>query len=72
MKKSSEIIYDESFKNQHRVSEKFFTRSRKLSFALVIALILKKSVKSLQSMLNEIVDLLEVGTISNSALNLAQ
>jgi hypothetical protein len=67
VKISLEVIPDESFKNRYRTREPFFSRSRQLDLALVVVLILKKSVKSLQSMLNEVVGILGVGTISNSA-----
>jgi hypothetical protein len=48
-----ELLNDASFKAEHRVSPKFFTRDRKLTFIIVILLILQKSLKSLQLVLNE-------------------
>ena len=47
------LLNDESFKEEHRTSPKFFSRTRKLTFIIVILLILQKSLKSLQLILNE-------------------
>ena len=45
---SQELIQDEEFKDRHRNSKTAFTRVRKLHFAIVIALVLQKSMKSIQ------------------------
>jgi len=37
------LIKDESFKNRHRVAEKFFTRIRKLYFSLLLILFCEKA-----------------------------
>jgi hypothetical protein len=47
------ILNDPLFKDNHRTDTKFFTRDRKLSFVLLILIILQKSLKSLQLVLNE-------------------
>ncbi len=44
------------FKNMHKLGLKSFTRDRKLSFNLLIILILQKSVKSVQNSINEFFD----------------
>lgn len=46
---------DPAFINQHKVSTVAFTRTRKLTFIVLFILILRKSVKSLQLVLNEFV-----------------
>ena len=45
LEKSQELINSETFKEQHRTSEKYFTRMRKLCFSVLIILIIRKSVK---------------------------
>lgn len=59
------------FKNRHRISEKSFSRERKLPFVTVLQLILLKSVKPLQNVLNEWTDNTNY-TISASALSQAR
>jgi len=63
MKKANEVIEEnrsmiesEWFKEQHRKVKAAFTRVRKLTFPVIIVLILQKSVKSLQLRLNEYFD----------------
>lgn len=43
----------EDFKKRHRAGENDFTRLRSLTFALVLVLVMRKSVKSLQNVVNE-------------------
>lgn len=47
------LLSDSLFKNRHRSKLKAFSRNRKLRFPLVILLVLQKSMKSLQLVLNE-------------------
>ncbi len=47
------MLNDPLFRDNHRTGSGFFTRNRKLTFVLVILLILQKSLKSLQPVLNE-------------------
>jgi hypothetical protein len=47
------ITGSDSFLQRHRRDEKAFTRQRKLPFAAVLTILLRKSVKSLQRVLNE-------------------
>jgi hypothetical protein len=47
---------DEKFKQRHRTKATAFTRQRCLPFVLVLTLILKKGVKSLQNVVNEATD----------------
>ena len=46
-------IKSKSFQERHRVNPKDFTRNRELSFVVVFMLIVQKSLKSLQLVLNE-------------------
>jgi len=46
-------IQSETFKRKYRTSSRYFTRDRKLIFTKMIALMTRKSVKSLQNILNE-------------------
>ncbi len=49
------MIHSEVFKESHRQSETDFTRNRTLTFSVVIILIVQKSLKSLQLVLNEFI-----------------
>ena len=60
---SKEQIEAKEFKALHRHSEKFFTRDRRLPFSLVLVLVLRNSVKSLQNVVNEAI-CEEFGTIA--------
>lgn len=57
----------DEMRRKYRRDEKSFMRTRKLSFGLLIIMILRKSMKSLQLILNEIAEELGIGSISNSA-----
>ncbi len=48
-----ELLNDPSFRDEHRTCPKFFTRDRKVTFVIVVLLILQKSLKSLQLVMNE-------------------
>lgn len=54
------LLNDDSFKANHRSKPTFFTRDRKLPFLMVMLLVLQKSVKSMQLILNEF--FLKLGT----------
>jgi hypothetical protein len=47
------LLNDDSFKNVSRTASKFFSRKFKLDFVTVVLLILQKSIKPLQLVLNE-------------------
>ena len=61
------LLFDEAFKGRHRVSPQVFTRHRKLSFPIVVAMVLRKSLHSLQNVVNEALSWLGRGTASASA-----
>lgn len=66
------LIEDEGFKKRNRQSEKQFTRLRRLPFTLVLIMILRKSTKSLQCIVNETVSGLGLEEISGSAYSQAR
>jgi hypothetical protein len=67
-----ELIADEGFKRRHSVDDKAFTRVRRLAFPAVLALILRKSVKSLQLVLNEFTAWLAAAPVTASAFSQAR
>ncbi len=58
-----ELLNDESFKDEHRTFYNFFTRKYKLDFVAVILIILQKSIKPLQLVLNEFFKKLDNGIL---------
>lgn len=72
VRESRRMIEAESFKEQHRTSKKKFSRIRKLTFSRMIILIMQKSVKSIQLILNEWFEWLGEQTVSNSAFTQAR
>jgi len=57
------LLNDDSFKNEHRTASKFFSRKFKLDFVTVVLLILQKSIKPLQLVLNEFFKKLDNGVL---------
>lgn len=53
LKKFTQIVTSEEFLQRHKTTASCFTRKRKLPFGSVLSLVLCKSVKSLQVVLNE-------------------
>ena len=72
IEKSQELINSETFKKRHRASEKYFTRTRKLCFSLLIILIIRKSVKSMQLILNEMSSVLGTEPVTAAAFTKAR
>lgn len=66
------LLTDEEFKSRHRASEQAFTRVRCLPFAMVLVLILRKSVKSLQNVVNEAMAWLTAEPVTASAFSQAR
>ena len=66
------LVLDDGFKARHRTQAKYFTRTRVLTFALVILLILQKSVKGMQLVLNEFFGKLKRLPVSSSAFTQAR
>ena len=63
---------DEAFKCLHRWTDQAFTRVRSLTFELVLVMVLRKSVKSLQNVVNEAMSWLGVETVTASAYSQAR
>lgn len=62
-----------NFKKSHKIGENSFTRERKLGFDKIMTMIIKKSNKSIQNSLNDmLLDLGEEVSISNSAYTQAR
>jgi hypothetical protein len=57
------LLNDDSFKNEHRTASNFFSRKFKLDFVTVVLLILQKSIKPLQLVLNEFFKKLDNGVL---------
>ena len=72
VKTSNELIKDEAFKARHRRNETDFTRDRVLSFGLVLVLVLRNSVKSLQLVVNEAMNWLNKDPVTASAYSQAR
>ena len=66
------LLKDEEFKSHHRTSPKVFLRERKLTFSLVILLILQKTMKSIQLLLNEVFGQIDLDPATNSAFTQAR
>lgn len=62
----------EAFVKTHRASEKDFTRNRKLPFSLLVALMMRKSVKSVQNVVNEAMEWLDLPPVTASAYSQAR
>ena len=65
-------IENENFKSRHRKTTKAFTRTRSLPFALVMVLIMRKSLKSLQNVVNEAMTCLDQSPVTASAYSQAR
>ena len=69
---SRKLINYEEFKRRHCRNDKDFTRTRSLPFSLVLILILRNSVKSLQLMVNEVMNWLDNDPVTASAYSQAR
>ncbi len=66
------LLTDEGFKGRHRAHDQVFTRVRCLPLAVVLVLILRKSVKSLQNVVNEAMAWLTADPVTASAFSQAR
>ena len=66
------MIEDQDFKGRHRARQKDFTRVRSLPFELVLVLVMRKSVKSLQNVVNEAMTWLNEPLVTASATSQAR
>ena len=72
METSRTLILGSAFKSLHRWTGHAFTRVRSLTFEVVLAMVLRKSVKSLQNVANEAMSWLGIGTVTASAYSQAR
>ena len=72
VKACRDMINDPGFKAKHRLNAQTFVRDRVLTFPVMMVLILRKSVKSLQLWLNELSVALELPTVTASAFSQAR
>jgi hypothetical protein len=70
--RSRNELKSEAFIKAHRASEKNFTRKRSLPFATLTALIMRKSVKSMQNVVNEAMSWLNLPPVTASAYSQAR
>ncbi|MDG4556298.1 MAG: hypothetical protein P9F19_02710 [Candidatus Contendobacter sp.] len=66
------LLADEGFKSRHRASAQAFTRVRRLPVAVVLVLILRKSVKPLQNVVNAAMAWLTAEPVTASAFSRAR
>lgn len=67
------MINDIKFKENHRLNAKSFTRKRKLTFVIVMLLMMQKSLKSMQLVLNEFFTKMDfLFTVTSSAFSQAR
>lgn len=64
-----ELLADTGFSARHRNSPKAFTRERVLTFPVVVGLVMRKSVKALQNVVNEALERLGLPSVSASAVS---
>lgn len=69
---SRRLIADEAFKRLHSLTARAFTRVRLLTFGVVVSVILRNGVKSLQNSVSEALGWLGLGTASWSAYSQAR
>ena len=69
---SGKLIKYEEFKRRHCRNDKDFTRTRSLPFSLVLIIVLRNSVKSLQLMVNEAMNWLDNDPVTASAYSQAR
>lgn len=72
METTRALLGDQAFSARHRASPQAFTRVRALPFALVVALVMRKGVKSLQNWVNEAVGAVGGSPVSASAFSKAR
>ena len=72
METSRDLIAEDGFKCRHRWAQRAFTRVRSLPFGVVLVMVLRNSVKSLQNVVNEAMSWLGAETVSASAYSQAR
>lgn len=67
-----DVVQDEEFKDRHRTDPRHFSRTRTLTFEVVLMFILQKGVRALQLALNEVLLKLNLPLVSKSAYSQAR
>lgn len=66
------MVKSQQFKERHRLEPRYFSRERVLTFEVVLMLIVQKSAKSIQLLLNEFLTKLGLPLVSKSAYSQAR
>ena len=66
------MLRSEEFKERHRTAKKYFSRARVLTFPIVMLILIQKSAKSMQLVLNEFFEKIKIPTVSSSAFTQAR
>ena len=69
---SRNLINDGDFRSRNRTEDRYFTRCRKLTFVVVILLLLRKSAKSIQCVVNELFMVLGLESVTAAAFSQAR
>jgi len=69
---SRNLINDDDFRSRNRTEDRYFTRCRKLTFVFVILLLLRKSAKSIQCVVNELFMVLGLESVTAAAFSQAR
>lgn len=72
MSRIIQTIHSQAFAQSHKLKEHFFSRQRKLSFAMVLTTLLQRITKSLQIECNLLADLFKQEPVSKQALSKAR
>lgn len=66
------MIQSQALREKYRAAQKYFSRNRVLTFPLVLSIVLQKSAKSMQNVLNELFEKRELAGVSSSAFTQAR
>jgi hypothetical protein len=66
------LIYSYEFKERHRQAEQYFSRARLLTWPIMIMVLIQKSAKSMQLVLNEFFKKLQLPLVTSSAFTQAR
>lgn len=72
MQKSREMLHSVELRENHRKATKYFSRSRILTFPVVLTILIQKSAKSMQIVVNELLEKLKAPLVSSSAFTQAR
>jgi hypothetical protein len=66
------MLKSQAFKERHRTQSRYFSRDRVLTFEVVLMIIVQKSAKAIQLLLNEFLTKLVLPLVSKSAYSQAR